>query len=74
MIKFHLKSVLAARNMTQKELVEKTKIRQPTLSAWNMGKAQRINVEDIEAICKVLDCQPGDLFEYIPEDDKKPQA
>ena len=74
MIQFNLKAVLASRHMTQKELVAKTGIRQPTLSAWNMGKAQRINVEDMNDICHVLNCQPGDLFTYIPEDDKKPQA
>ena len=72
MIKFKLKAVLASREMTQKELVEKTKIRQPTLSAMNMGKSLRLNVEDIDLICKALDCQPGDLFEYIP-DEKTPQ-
>lgn len=62
MIKFHLKSLLAQKNMTQKELVNITKIRQPTLSAMNMGKSERLNVKDIDKICIALKCQPGDLF------------
>lgn len=71
MIEFTLREMLKKRGMTQKELVEKTKIRQPTLSAISMGKIKMIPVSALDKICDVLDCQPGDLMEYISEE--KPQ-
>ena len=72
MIKFHLKEELKRKGMTQKELVETTGVRQPTLSAISMGKIKLIPVSAMDRICAALDCQPGDLFEYIP-DEKPPQ-
>jgi len=74
MIKIKLKALLKEKGVTQKELVSITGIRQPTLSAMNMGKTLRIKIEDMNKICAALNCQPGDIFEYIPEDDKTPQA
>lgn len=72
MIRSHLKEILAKRNMSQLQLVKLTKIRQPTISAICLGTAKYISVDGISEICRVLDCQPGDLFEYIP-DEKTPQ-
>ena len=66
MIKSRIKVMLALREMTQKELVEKTGIRQPTVSALCTGKAKHVPLDVLDRICEVLDCQPGDLFEYIP--------
>jgi len=67
MIKFKIKVVLAMRDMTQKELAEQTGIRPPTISAICTGAVKHLPVEALNKICCVLDCQPSDLMEYIPE-------
>lgn len=67
MIKFRLKVMLAEREMTQKQLSEATGIRPPTISALCLGTAKHIPVDVLDQICKVLDCQPNDLFSYVKE-------
>jgi len=39
-----------------------------------LRKNERVNTDTIDRICQLLNCQPGDIMEYIAEDDKKPQA
>lgn len=68
MIKFKVKVMLALRNMTQKELAERTGIRPPTVSAICTGAVKHLPVDALEKICDVLDCQPGDLMEHVKED------
>ena len=65
MIKFKVKVMLAMREMTQKELAEKTGIRPPTISAICTGTIKHLPVEALDKICTVLECQPGDLIEFI---------
>lgn len=67
MIKFKVKVMLAMREMTQKELAEKTGIRPPTVSAICLGTVKHLPVDALEKICNVLECQPGDLMDYIPD-------
>ena len=67
MIKFKVKVMLAMREMTQKELAEKTGIRPPTISAICLGTIKHLPVEALDKICNVLDCQPADLIEYVKE-------
>lgn len=69
MIKFRVKVMLAMREMTQKELAEKTGIRPPTISAICLGTIKHLPVEALDKICNVLDCQPADLIEYVRDDD-----
>ena len=64
MIKFKVKVMLAMREMTQKELAEKTGIRPPTISAICTGTIKHLPVDVLDRICDVLDCQPGDIVEY----------
>ena len=59
--------MLAMRSMTQKELAEKTGIRPPTVSAICVGSVKHLPVEALDKICKVLDCQPADIMEYLPD-------
>ena len=66
-IKFKVKVMLAMRGMTQKELAERTGIRPPTVSAICVGSVKHLPVDALEKICDVLDCQPGDLMEYVRE-------
>ena len=65
MIKFKVKVMLAMRNMTQKELAERTGIRPPTVSAICTGAVKHLPVDALDKICEVLNCQPADLMEYV---------
>ncbi len=65
MIKFKVKVVLAMREMTQKDLAEKTGIRPPTISAICNSSIKHLPVDALDKICNVLECQPSDIIEYI---------
>lgn len=60
----NLDVVLAKRKMTLTELAEKVGITMANLSILKNGKARAIRFSTLEAICKALDCQTGDLLEY----------
>ena len=68
MIKFRIKVMLAKREMTQKDLAEKTGIRLPTISALCNGTAKHIPIDVLDKMCFALECQPSDLMEHIKED------
>lgn len=70
MIKFKVKVMLAMRDMTQKQLAEKTGIRPPTVSAICTGAVKHLPVDALDKICDVLDCQPADLMEYMKDTDE----
>ena len=74
MIKFRLKVLLAMNDMTQTQLSEKTGIRQPTISAICTGAAKHLPVDVLNKICAELKCQPGDLMEYIPDEELRVEA
>ncbi|MEZ0007206.1 MULTISPECIES: helix-turn-helix domain-containing protein [Flavobacterium] len=59
--------MLAKRKMQSKELAEILDITPANLSILKTGKAKGIRFESLEAICKALDCQPGDILEYREE-------
>jgi putative transcriptional regulator len=61
----NLDVMLAKRKMQSKELAEKIKITQANLSILKTGKAKGIRFETLEAICEILDCNPGDIIEYV---------
>ncbi len=65
MIRFKVKVWLAMRDMTQKELADRTGIRPPTISAICTGTIKHLPVEALDKICTVLNCQPGDLIEFV---------
>lgn len=67
MIKFKVKVMLAMRDMTQKELAERTGIRPPTVSTICTGSVKHLPVEALDKICDVLDCQPADLMEFVKD-------
>ena len=56
--------MLAKREMTSGELAEKVGITAANLSILKTGKARAIRFSTLDAICKALDCQPGDILEY----------
>ncbi len=59
--------MLAKREMKSNELAEKIGITTANLSILKTGKAKAIRFSTLEAICRALDCQPGDVLEYSGE-------
>ena len=59
--------MMAKRKMSSQELAERIGITQTNLSILKTGKAKAIRFSTLEAICKALDCQPGDILEYQDE-------
>ena len=64
--------MLARRKMSSGELAEKVGITPANLSILKCGKAKAIRLSTMEAICRALDCQPGDILEYRPDTPEKP--
>ena len=62
-----LDRVMVDRKMSLNELAEKIEMTNVNLSNLKTGKMKGIRFETMEAICRVLKCQPGDLFEYIED-------
>ncbi|MET4142258.1 putative transcriptional regulator [Pedobacter sp. UYP1] len=65
-IVINLDVMLAKRKVSLTELSLKVGITLSNLSILKTGKAKAIRLETLEAICKALDCQPGDILEYSP--------
>ncbi len=63
-IVMRLDRVMADRKMTLKELSERVGVANVNLSKMKTGKISAIRFSTLEAICDVLDCQPGDILEY----------
>ncbi|MBQ8335245.1 MAG: helix-turn-helix transcriptional regulator [Tidjanibacter sp.] len=68
MIVVNLDVVLAQRKMSLSELSERVGITIANLSILKTGKAKAVRFSTLEAICRELDCTPGDLLEYRPEE------
>ncbi|WP_164141768.1 helix-turn-helix domain-containing protein [Serratia marcescens] len=58
--------ILKSKKMTAKELAQAIGITEANLSILNSGKAKAIRFSTLEAICSVLNCQPGDIVKYGP--------
>ena len=63
----NLDVMMAKRKMSLNELSEKVDLTLANLSILKTGKAKAVRFSTLEAICKALDCQPGDLLEYQKE-------
>lgn len=61
--------MLAKRKMSVTELSEKVGITMANISILKNGKAKAIRITTLDAICKALDCQPGDILEYRNDND-----
>ena len=62
----NLDVMLARRKMSLTELSEKVGITMSNLSILKTGKARAVRLDTLEAICRALNCQPGDILEYAP--------
>jgi putative transcriptional regulator len=67
----NLDVMLAKRKMRSNELAELIGITTANLSILKTGKAKAIRFSTLEAICEVLGCQPGDILEYLPDEEIK---
>ena len=65
----NLDIVLAKKKMRSKELAEAIGITEQNLSILKTGKARALRLSTLDVICKVLECQPGDLLAYEPFDE-----
>lgn len=63
-ITVHLDRMMAERKISLKDLAEEVGITNANLSKLKTGKVSAVRFSTLEAICEVLDCQPGDLLEY----------
>ncbi|MPM78048.1 hypothetical protein SDC9_125058 [bioreactor metagenome] len=64
-----LDRMMAHRKMSLNELAEKVGISNVNLSNIKTGKVSAIRFSTLNAICRILDCQPGDILEYEPDDE-----
>lgn len=61
--------MLAKRKMSVTELSEKLDITMANVSILKNGKAKAVKLETLNKLCRILDCQPGDLLEYRPDEE-----
>ncbi len=66
----NLDVMLAKRKMSLSQLSEQVDVTIANLSVLKTNKAKAVRFSTLEALCKALDCQPGDLLAYTPEEEK----
>lgn len=69
MIYVNLDVMLAKRHMSLTQLSEKIGLTIANLSVLKTGKAKAVRFSTLDAICRALDCQPGDILEYREDED-----
>lgn len=69
MIRVNLDVELAKKKMSSSELAEKVGITTANISILKTGKAKAVRFSTLDAICKALDCQPGDILEYVDDEE-----
>ena len=67
----NLDVMMAKRKMSLGELAQKVDITMANLSILKNNKARAVRFSTLEAICKALDCQPGDILEFVPDREEK---
>ncbi|MBA1434388.1 helix-turn-helix domain-containing protein [Bombilactobacillus bombi] len=67
MIKVNLTKVMFDRQISSKELAQRIGITPANLSILKTGKAHGVRFNTLEKLCAVLQCQPGDILEYVPD-------
>lgn len=67
-IQLNLNVVMARRRIRSKDLAHAIGITEANLSLLKSGKVRGVRFSTLDALCRALDCQPGDLLEYLPEE------
>ena len=70
----NLDVMLARRKMRSKELAELIGLTEVNVSLLKSGKVRGVRFETLSKICAALECQPGDILEYLPDDDASADA
>ena len=70
----NLDVMLARRKIRSRELAARIELTEANVSLLKSGKVRGIRFDTLERICAVLDCQPGDILEYVPDDAMEPRA
>ena len=70
MIVINIDVMLAKRKMSVTELAERVGITLAYMSVLKTGKAKAVKLATLNEICKALDCQPGDILEYRPDEEE----
>lgn len=70
-IQVKLDVMLAQRKMSLTQLAEQVGVTMANLSILKQGKARAVRFSTLDAICKALNCQPGDILEYVAEDENE---
>ncbi|AGC46862.1 XRE family transcriptional regulator [Myxococcus stipitatus DSM 14675] len=73
-ITVRLAVVLAERQVRSKELAEYVGITEANLSLLKQGKVKGVRFETLARICEYLDCQPGDILRYVPEEGERRES
>ncbi|MGI6261356.1 MAG: helix-turn-helix domain-containing protein [Acutalibacteraceae bacterium] len=73
-IRINLDVMLAKRKMSVTELSERVGITMANISILKNEKARAIRFETLNSICRALDCQPGDIIEYVPDPPNTPET
>jgi putative transcriptional regulator len=68
MIQINLDLMLVKRKMTLTDLSEQVGITLSNMSILKTGRAKALKFETLNKLCRILDCQPGDLLEYLPDE------
>lgn len=63
--------MLARRKMSVTELADRVGITMANISILKNGRAKAVRFETLNAICRALDCQPGDILAYVPDREEK---
>ena len=71
MIVLRLERVLADRKIRSKELAERIGLTEVNLSRIKTGKISAVRFSTLDALCRELGCQPGDILEYVPDEPER---
>lgn len=71
MIVLRLDRVLADRKVRSKELAERIGLTEANLSRIKTGRISAVRFSTLDAICRELGCQPGDILEYVPDEPER---
>lgn len=70
----NLDAMMAKRRIGLTELSDKVGITLANLSILKNNRARAVRFSTLDAICRALDCQPGDILEYVPDDEEQPKT
>ncbi len=73
-IMINLDAMMAKRRIGLTELSDKVGITLANLSILKNNRARAVRFSTLDAICRALDCQPGDILEYVPDDEEQPKT